>query len=169
MATRSTAIGLLCALSALPALAAPPDPGWSRYVNERYGTSAEVPLGLFEAQPPPGNEGGRTFRAKDGAELRVYGSYAPSVVTETFEEYKGWLLNTIRDDGVRVTYRADGRGWLVYSGLKGSAIVYSKVIEGCGAAHTVHMEYPRRLKALYDPVVARVAGSLRCDAAGRQP
>jgi hypothetical protein len=153
----------------MPALAAPLDPGWSRYVNARYGTSAEVPLGLFEAQPPPGNEGGRTFRAKDGAELRVYGSYVPLAVTETFEEYKGQLLNSIRDDGVRVTHRSDGKDWLVYSGIKGSTVIYYKVIEGCGAAHTVYMEYPQRLKAVYDPVVARASASLRCDTAGQQP
>jgi hypothetical protein len=57
--------------------------GWSRYTNERFGTVAEVPLHLFNlVEPPPENGDGRTYKSKDGAELRIFGSYGPVTVTE---------------------------------------------------------------------------------------
>lgn len=68
--------------------------GWSQYTNERFGTAADVPLQLFKLVEPPSENGdGRLLRSKDGAELRVYGSFGPveGVVNETFEEYKKWL------------------------------------------------------------------------------
>jgi hypothetical protein len=148
--------------------AARPEGRWDSYANARFGTRTEIPVHEFEVQPPPANGDGRTFRSKDGAEIRVYGSYGASVVTETFEEYKGWLLNNLQEEGVQVTYKAGGKGWMAYSGLKGSTVIYYKVIEGCGASHTVFAEYPQTLKAKYDPIVSRVARSLQCRTPVRQ-
>ncbi len=133
--------------------------GWSRYKNERFGTSAEVPLHLFKlVEPPPVNGDGRAFASRDGAQLTISGSYGPYVVTDTFTEYKVWLLENAELD--RITYKAEGKSWLVLSGVKGQNIVYEKVMEGCGAAHTLHIEYPAIKKELYDPVAARIARSL---------
>jgi hypothetical protein len=138
--------------------------GWQRYTNERFGTMAEVPRHLFKlVEPPPANGDGRKFKADDGAELRISGSYGPTVVTDNFEEYKTWLLEHAEMD--RLTYRADRKDWLVVSGTRGSNIVYRKVYEGCGAAHEVQIEYPAQVKALFDPVVARISRSLGCTSA----
>jgi hypothetical protein len=159
-------VSLLIALVlAVPASAddtwTPVGDGWSRYTNERYGTVIEVPLHLFKvATPPPANGDGREFVSKDGARLWVYGSFAPYVVTKGFDEYKSWLLDQQND--LHITYRADGKGWIVLSGLKGPDIAYSKVIEGCEAGHHLSIEYPASKKKLYDPIVTRMARSLRC-------
>jgi len=135
--------------------------GWSRYTNERFGTEAEVPRHLFKlVEPPPTNGDGRGFKADDGAELRISGSYAPSVVTENFQEYKAWLLEHAEMD--QLIYKADGKNWLVMSGTRGRNIVYRKVYEGCGASHEVQIEYSAQRKTLYDPVVVRLAQSLGC-------
>jgi hypothetical protein len=136
--------------------------GWERYTNERFGTVAEVPHHLFRlVEPPPANGDGREFRAGDGAELWISGSYGPSVVTETFQEYKVWLLQQNGLD--RVTYKAEGKNWLVLSGTKGTNIVYRKVLEGCGASHEIQIEYPVQRKALYDGVVDRLSRLLGCN------
>jgi hypothetical protein len=111
---------------------------WSRYKNERFGTSAEVPLHVFKlVEPPPVNGDGRAFTSEDGAQLTVLGSFGPYVVTETFAEYKAWLLENSELDGI--TYKAQGKTWLVLCSMKGQYIVYDKVMEGCGAAHTLHI------------------------------
>ncbi len=137
--------------------------GWSRYKNERFGTSAEVPLHLFKlVEPPPVNGDGRAFTSQDGAQLTISGSYGPYVVTNNFVEYKAWLLENVELD--RTTYKAEGKSWLVLSGVKGQNIVYEKVTEGCGAAHTLHIKYPATKKGLYDPVAGRMARSLGCKA-----
>jgi hypothetical protein len=135
--------------------------GWERYTNERFGTVADVPRHVFRlVEPPPANGDGREFRADDGAGLWISGSYGPSVVTETFQEYKAWLLKHADLD--RVTYKAEGKNWLVLSGTKGTSIVYRKIIEGCGAAHEVRLEYASQDKRLYDPVVVRLSQLLAC-------
>jgi hypothetical protein len=91
----------------------------------------------------------------------IYGSFGPSVVTDTFQEYKAWLLK--QNDLDRLTYKAEGKNWLVLSGTKGTNIVYMKIMEGCGAAHEVRIEYAAQNKKLYDPVVARLSQSLACN------
>jgi hypothetical protein len=65
-------------------------------------------------------------------------------------------------DGVHVAYKAEGKGWLVYSGLKGSNVTYDKVIEGCDVIHHLTIEYPAVKKRFYDPLVRRMSRSFRC-------
>ncbi|TXM63905.1 hypothetical protein FV226_27115 [Methylobacterium sp. WL12] len=152
---------------------------WVLFSNTRFGTIAEIPQGLFKAQQPPANGDGRTFRSKDGAEVRIFGNYNTE---ETFGAYKQWLWDLLPRERIRVSYKTSGEhwqarsdlknansppvvtggNWLAYSGYQGSNIVYRKQIEGCDALHTVSAVYPRALRAKYDPVVARIAGALRC-------
>jgi len=137
--------------------------GWSRYVNERFGTSLEIPLQLFEpVEPRPENGDGREFRAQDGARLLVYGTYAPFAILSGFEEYKSNLLSEAKHRGLGVTYETSGKGWLVFSGLAGTNVVYTKVVEGCEAAHEFTIEYPAASKAAYDRVVTRLSRTLSC-------
>ena len=151
-----------------PALAddtwAPLGEGWERYTNERFGTVAEVPRHLFKpVEPPPNNGDGREFKADDGAELRISGSHGPYTITDSFQGYKAWLLKEAEFG--RLTYKAEGKNWLAFSGTKGATIFYGKVFEGCGAAHEIQIEYPAQRKPLYDPVVARLSRSLSCTSA----
>jgi hypothetical protein len=135
--------------------------GWERYTNERFGTSVEAPRHLFRlVEPPPANGDGREFKAADGARLWISGSYGPYVVTDTFQAYKAWLLEQNGLD--HVTYKAEGNGWLVFSGTRGPTIVYRKIVEGCGAAHELHIEYPIHNKPVYDPIMSRLSRSLMC-------
>lgn len=143
--------------------------GWMTYANARFGTRADVPPGMRAVDPPSANGDGRVFADDQGASVTVYGSYAVGVVEPTFAAYKAWLLKAAADDGVAVSYKAEGPTWLVYSGRKGETVHYAKVVSGCGAAHHVLLAYPLALKARYDPIVARLAKSLSCrqEAAGR--
>ncbi|WP_210492257.1 hypothetical protein [Microvirga antarctica] len=134
--------------------------GWSRYNNSRFGTIAEIPALFKSVDLPPENGDGRAFNADDGARLWVSASYGPYVVTDTFAAYKVWLAKETKPE--RATYKAEGKGWLVLSGIDGSTVVYTKVIEGCGAGHEVHIEYPVPKRAFYDPIVTRLSRTLRC-------
>jgi hypothetical protein len=135
---------------------------WSRYRNARFGTSVDVP-GIFTlAEPAPANGDGRTFKSVDGAELRVFGSHSATTVTENFAAYQSWLLAQLRNDGIAITYKAQGKEWLVASGTRGRDIVYVKAIEGCGATHEIWVTYPSKRKARYDALMGRLARSLGC-------
>lgn len=137
---------------------------WHRYTNDRFGASAEIPSD-FKADPPPENDDGRTFVSKDGkAKILVYGSYAPSVVVESFAAYRHWVRNAEKEGGLTISYDAGGRDWFALSGMAGDQITYLKVIGVCSkrslALH-VRIEYPAAEKRRYDTLVSRVGGSLR--------
>jgi hypothetical protein len=164
---------IACLLGALAAvtLASPsPAEAWTRYTNDRFGTSAEIPLDRFTPEPAPANNDGRTFISKSGsARILVYGSHAPSVVVNSFEAYKDWLTAEEDQGGLRVTHQVAGKDWFAISGAKGPAIVYIKVLAGCpdrSVAHHVRIDYPITDKARYDPIVARVSRSLRGSSVG---
>lgn len=139
------------------------DDHWNHYLNARFGTSVDVPNIFKMIDPPPENGNGRTFRSADGAELLVFGSYSATTVTESFAEYKAWFLDRLQDDGVKISYKAQGKDWLAASGTKGGAIVYTKVMEGCGATHEMRIVYAVARKDAYDPLIGRLARSLHCE------
>jgi hypothetical protein len=132
---------------------------WTVYGNDRFGTTIEYPAGLFRMLPPPENDDGRSFKARQGgASFIVFGSH------NVFEK----SLAELRDEDVAgggydaVTYRRSGHDWYVLSGYRGGEIFYRKVmLSGDGAViHTFEMTYPKQSKSLFDPVTARMAKSM---------
>lgn len=162
---------LLALCLAAPAAAGDLTPlgsGWERYANARFGTLADVPRGVFAMAEPPAESGdGRQFAGPGGARLAIYATHAPSTVTDGFKAYKAWILDQAEASGLTVTYRAEGRGWIVYSGLRGSTVVYERVVAACGAGHHLSLNYPASDRATFDPLVARMGQSLGCGSRGR--
>jgi hypothetical protein len=139
------------------------DGGWSRYLNQRFGTVIDVPLNILRMVEPASENGdGREFQGDDGSRLHVYATYAPDALMIGFEEYKKGVLTNAQNDGLEVTFEKGGKGWLVFSGLKGSQVHYTKVVKGCEAAHELVIEYPAASKRLYDPIVTRLSRTLSC-------
>jgi hypothetical protein len=156
---------LLIAILAGPLLVAPASEAaaetWKLYVNARYGTAAEYPADRFHPGRPPDNGDGQAFRAADGAELRIYAGW--NIDDHTPADYETFLRSG-DSDYTDVTYRATGNNWLVLSGYRGDSIYYEKYLftKGKnGAIHALTATYPRDAKAVYDPIVARMARSLR--------
>lgn len=130
------------------------------YVNDRFGTRITFPLDVFDAiDPPPVNGDGRRFRSADGAELAAYGRF------NTLDETPGTLLDRRLSDAgdgrATITYSASGPDWVVLSGLVDGDIVYERHEFGAdGVIHAMEMRYPALGSALYDSLVAEIAGSL---------
>lgn len=137
---------------------------WRLYTNDRFGISVEVPAS-FRPQAPPANDDGRTFASADGhALIQVYGSYAPSVVVESFSAYRSWTRTQTLEEGLSLSYDAAGKDWFALSGSRGDRIVYLKVVAACrdrSLAQHLRIEHPAADKARWDPVVTRVSRSLR--------
>jgi len=156
---RSGFLALAIMTLAVSALAA----DWVRYTNPRFGATADVPAEGFIANPPPDNGDGQSWASEDGkGEIAVYGSFV--VINETFEAYRNFVIKSAKDEGLEITYDAEGHGWFAYSGRQGSDIVYMKVIraENCSAlvANHVYLKYPASQKEGYDSIVRRMAKSL---------
>ena len=149
-----SAVAFAVALSlAVPAAAAE----WQTYVNERFGTTAEVPAG-WRAGEPPANGDGLSFASPDGkAVIAVYGGFQ---VYDTVAEGMAALEEPL--DGETITYHRRGNRSVIVSGLRGGTIFYRKWLLSCGDAvwNGVSIEYPAADKAAYDDLVTHVAGSL---------
>lgn len=138
------------------------DDGWRRFVGEKFGTMIVYPPG-FEALPEPDAHDGVTLVAPDGARILAYASY--NIEEQSLDDF---AVSTLQgDDYARVTYRTRGKDFLVVSGLREiegrESVFYERyyLAPGGETIHTVAISYPRELKAIYDPLVGRIAGSLR--------
>jgi hypothetical protein len=134
---------------------------WKLYLNARFGTAAEYPAERFHPGPPPENGDGQRFTAADGAELAIFASYNGDDYTPaTFEA----SLRSGNSDYSDVTYRAAGSNWLVLSGNRGASIFYERHIfvkrKDADTIHGFVITYGRDAKAIYDPIVARIARTL---------
>jgi hypothetical protein len=135
---------------------------WKLYVNDRFGTAAEYPADRFHPGRPPDNSDGQSFTADDGAALAIFAHW--NIDNDKPSGYEASLRGG-NSDYSGVTYRATGKDWLVLSGHRGDSIFYEKYIfakgKDIGAIHALVVTYPRDAKAIYDPIAARMAKSLR--------
>jgi hypothetical protein len=159
------AVGLALLVCADPALAG----DWERYANPRFGTSAEIPGDGFAPDPAPENGDGQGWTSTDGkGQILVFGAFV--LVDETFGGYRDFELSTAREDGLDVTYSAGGKNWYAFSGTKGGDIIYEKAVlsNACSTpiANHIYLKYPASQRARYDPIVQRMAKSLRGGRAG---
>jgi hypothetical protein len=158
-------LGLIAMVTAilLAATAAKAD-DWLTYQNDRYGTTIDYPA-VFKMQPPPDADDGRNFKTGDGADFTVSASYfaatyfAPDL---TVAKYHNYIIKNL-DRGSTIIYERRGKDWFVISGVKGDGIFYEKHLLSHGAQMNEDfvMCYPAALKETYDPIVARMAKSLR--------
>jgi hypothetical protein len=134
---------------------------WKLYLNARYGTAAEYPAERFHPGHPPENGDGQSFAAKDGAKLAIFAGF--NINDDTPATYEAFLRNGSSDYDA-VTLRASGSNWLVLSGYRGASIFYEKYFFTKGkdvdVIHAFVMTYGRDAKAVYDPIVARIARTL---------
>lgn len=139
--------------------------GWTAYKNPRFGTSVDVPVGNFAANQPPANGDGQSWTAADGkSHISVYGGFMVSTA-ETFAGYRDFSRKVEREDGVKITYEAGKGDWFVLSGFRGSDIVYMKAVlsRRCSpfVVNHIYLRYPASKRAEFDPIVTRMAKSLR--------
>jgi hypothetical protein len=159
------AVGLPLLACAVPALAA----DWELYANPRFGTSAEVPRQGFTPDPAPENGDGQAWTSTDGkGQIRVFGAFM--VVADTFAGYRDFEIGAAREDGLDVTYSAAGKDWFAFSGTQRGDIIYEKAVlsKTCSTpiANHIYLKYPASERARYDPIVKRMATSLRGGRAG---
>ena len=150
-------VALICAAVACASLVEA-ETAWRRYVNDRFGVSADRPADWRE-EPPPENDDGRIFVSPDGkAQLIVNGGF----VTE--DSAAQALANLAQPrDGERVIYVKRGASSLTLSGFDGDKIFYRRTILTCSGQvrNNVEITYPANEKSAFDPLVAHVAASLR--------
>lgn len=155
---RTLIFALLIALIAAPASAQ----DWGHYDNSRYGYSVEIPpdyLGQGESD----NGDGQEFQRVRGAQrLTIWGGLLDTV-NETFEAEVKWRMEQEEAGTWNVTYQAVTPEWASFSAIKGSRILYQRMVLLCDRQSyaAFRLEYSVRDLAAMNGVVDKLAGSLR--------
>lgn len=127
------------------------------YVNERFGSTADVPEDWAPAEAPANGDGLR-FVSPDGqAWIIVSGSFQVGSLSEAV------ALLEAPNDGEQVTYHHRETRLVVVSGLKRDRIFYRKSILSCRDTvwNSIAFEYPAARKQVFDVIVTQVAKSLK--------
>jgi serine/threonine-protein kinase len=128
------------------------------YVNERFGSTADVPTDWTPGEAPDNGDGLR-FTSPDGqAWIVVSGGRQ---VWDSVGEAMAILESP--NEGEQITYRHRETRLVVVSGLKRDRIFYRKSILSCRDTvwNNVAIEYPAARKQVFDAIVVQVAKSLR--------
>ena len=146
----------LCAVLAtlVPALAGQ---AYKRYINERFGVTADRPADWLPGNEPENGDGLR-FTSPDGtAFVSISGSL------HTFGTVKEYLDIVAEEKGAQVTLEKRGPRSLVQSGVRGDVIFYKRSLLTCKDEvwNNLVIEYPAARKREFDALVAHVAASLR--------
>lgn len=154
------------ALLSLLVLSTPPAEGWSTYSNARYGYSIGIPPGLT-GQGEAANGDGQEFQDASGkVRLKVWGAVVVEIDGEpesstTLASSRRATLERWREEGVRITYQPQGKGWWVLSGEdREGQVRYLKYLEKEGTLYGFEWSHPKGAKTWQD-YTARIARSFK--------
>ncbi len=132
---------------------------YAPYVNQRFSFAVEYPSNLLFPRGESGNGDGQVFATKQAdAKLTVYGGWRGEGL-----DFPCNALDTAKNfTGANITYKWQKGAASVASGsFTESKIFYVKNISAKDKCITLMLEYPAARRATFDPLVARIASSLR--------
>jgi hypothetical protein len=157
------AAAILATLSSVAISAAPNVRDWGSYGNNRFNFAACYPP-WFRGQGEAGNGDGQRFRAKDGAQLAVFGSNEGSGAK--LDNYLSDSIEELAGKGAKITYRQQKRNWLVASGNGPKGEFYIKRFLRQDQMLSFQLVYPTSLHAQYAQLVTAMVG---CFTIGAEP
>lgn len=140
-----------------PALCAPAEPQsaapWRTYTNDRFGYQICYPVHIFTPQGEPASRDGQHFRASDGADLVVFGSFFPETLGEEISESQAQATGKKG----KVSYRTVHSDWAVLSGDDGEkSEFYTKIFWKKHQFSVFNLTYPKAAKARYVPIIEHI-------------
>lgn len=140
---------------------------WVKYWDSQYGFVLLYPSTIFEPLAPEtldpddkDNQGVR-FISKDG-EAVIWAWGALNTDNRSLLNYMKFVRDKAERKGI-ITYSPHGDNWFVLSGYKDDRIFYRKVILSCNdyVVNNLHIEYPKALRKLYEPIVEGLENHFR--------
>ncbi len=148
------ALGALVLLAATPAQAATDN----TYVNQRFGYVIDWPAG-WVAEPEAENGDGRVFhpRGSKAVQASAWGGY------NSLEQTPAQMLAMNAEDchGAPLAYRVVKPKLVAFSCRVGADVLYQKTLIRGDVVTSFRMTYPAAEAARWEPVVQRMAGSMR--------
>jgi hypothetical protein len=135
------------------------------YRNPRFGFSLTYPTARFKPKEPLA-EDGRVWVSHDGNARLLAGALA-NADNMRLEEYREYLLKKSYP-GAAIDYAPMRENWFVLSGTRDGLIFYERVTFTCGGRliNSWAILYPEAERAVYDPIVEKVARSYRAGTGG---
>lgn len=168
-AALGSALLLLVASVALPALGARRDLGWIAYRDALFGFGFDYPTVIFkpaEGDPTAGIAGnrrrsGQVFRSEDGRAHLLTAAFEVAGRVD-LSAYKDRVISTTYKTA-RVEYERVASDYFVLSGSRGNEVFYERVLVSCGGRIMTAwtMTYPRAEGQLYDRIVEEIARTFR--------
>lgn len=137
---------------------------FAKYVNARYAFSVEYPSDLLIPQEEAHIGDGRLHVSKDGAVV-LTASARP--LGPDWGRCDAVASTNSATPGSTITYQWKKDNTSIASGkYPDGRVFYQKALRGKDKCMTVLLEYPEERRSTMDPLVSRIAGSLR-DLGGR--
>jgi hypothetical protein len=153
-----TLLFVLLALFATPALAQ----GWDHYENGRLGYGIDIPPG-FSGNGESDNGDGQSFYSEDGGKvLLVWGGN----LMGPFESEVASTIYSAGESGWNIAYEAVTPRWASFSGVKGSRILYQRMVMLCdGTSYAAfRAEYSAADAGEMDAVIEKLVLTLKASA-----
>lgn len=148
---------VVAALLCLATLAAHAADGWSRYQNDRYGYSIELPPGFSPLREAGNRDGGTSRSVQGSANLAVWGT---NLLVESFKSDVTGRIESATSEGWEISYRSVTAKKASWSGTRDDRILYAYGAPGCdGQAAFFQVEYDAAAKDDFDPIIRRMVKS----------
>lgn len=131
---------------------------WGEYGNSKYSYTVCYPTKSLKPQREADNGDGRVFTGKNGATMRVWGT--ANTLNWTPTSAKNFRMGYLVKDGVDLSYMRQSKNFFVLSGTRKDTIVYHKSILENDQWRIVEFRYKAKDRAIWDPIVTRVASCL---------
>jgi hypothetical protein len=130
---------------------------WTTFVEPNLGTRLEVPREIFTVHQGPSPRGtGQEYTTSDGrAALAVYSQH-----NVRHERPRTYLRRNYNAPGMQLDYVRVTRSFFAISGVKESAIYYSRCNFSRSSIHCFDLKYPAQEKRAWDDIVTRISRSL---------
>lgn len=145
-------------LSALALPAAAQGHRWETTGNAKFEFTMCFPADLMTPQLESDDGDGRIFLAKDGTELRVWGTFNTQNLTP--EQALANQTKYIEKDGGNVSYKVARADWLVLSGTMGDRMFYQRASYDKVRFASFRLTYPKAHVAKWKPIAAHLSTCL---------
>lgn len=135
------------------------EPALSTYGNGHYDYTVDYPAALLAPQGESDSGDGQVFQSADGdATMRVYAQFLMRDIPHQCDA----VAQARERAGARVSYQLRKPGLTVASGeLAPGRIFYAKGLKTSDRCLMLLIEYPAARRTQFDPLVGRIAASLR--------
>lgn len=154
--------GLTLMAAAMPE-AAYAQKNWQDYTDTDAGYSLCYPVDMLETQPQTDNNDWRSFKGRNGAEMRISISAYPlnKTLEEAMNQTSMWVSDPNPRAYPRINYRKLYSNFYIATGNSRSENSFEKTYWKDGKFLSLDLRYPQKDAKMWAPVVKRISACFK--------